>query len=157
MSSLRLAPCHEAERAQCLVRDNMAADYRRHGLEWDAEGFHSRWQQWCWRWLESVEQESVGQRLGLMAWNIDAQVLYLRELHVYSDRQGRGVGQQALALVELEALRLGCRYIRLRVLSGSRAEALYLRHGYQQLRRDPTPGGWVLGMQKALDGLELTA
>lgn len=142
---LTLTPCEDLAEAQQLVSSNMAADYSRHGLVWDEQVFQVNWQQWTWHWLQTGAR-----RHGLLAWNLDSSVWYLRELQLYPDRQGLGIGQQAMMLAEHEARRCACHYMRLRVLSGSRAEALYRRLGYQCLRRDPTPRGQLLGLQKRL-------
>ncbi|WP_417329526.1 GNAT family N-acetyltransferase [Halomonas cupida] len=142
---LTLTPCEDLAEAGQLVSSNMAADYSRHGLVWDEQVFQANWQQWTWHWLQKGAR-----RHGLIAWNLDSPIWYLRELQLYPDRQGLGIGRQAMMLAEQEAQRCACRYMRLRVLSGSRAEALYQRLGYQCLRRDPTPRGQLLGLQKRL-------
>lgn len=76
--------------------------------------------------------------------------LYLRELQVMAGEQGQGLGSLALARVEQEAMAQGCTAVRLKVLSGSRAAALYRRCGYQQVQEASTPQGQVWGLEKAL-------
>nr|WP_300314748.1 GNAT family N-acetyltransferase [Halomonas sp.] len=145
MPSLLLVPCDDLRAAQALVRGNMAEDYQRHGLSWDEDSFIQRWPRLEWRWLMLARR-----RCGLLAWEVLEARLYLRELQVMADERGRGLGSLALGRVEQEAMAQGCTAVRLKVLSGSRAAALYRRCGYQQVQMTPTPRGQTYGLEKAL-------
>ncbi|MGQ7247985.1 GNAT family N-acetyltransferase [Halomonas sp. V046] len=145
MDTVELVACGDPRRAEALIRRNMAVDYRRHGLDWDDDAFRREWPRLTWCWLVRHDR-----RCGLMGWQLRHGILYLHELQVCEGERGKGVGAQALALVEAQARRDDCVAVRLRVLSGSRAEALYRRQGYRKLREDPTPRGSIFGLEKRL-------
>ncbi len=65
---------------------------------------------------------------------LDAETAELKRMYVVPAARGRGLGGRIVEALEAEALRLGCREVRLE--TGDRqpdARALYTRHGYVRI------------------------
>jgi GNAT superfamily N-acetyltransferase len=75
-----------------------------------------------------------GQEAGSIAVRPDEGSLWIEHFYLRSDYQGRGIGSLVLRR-ELDAAE-GDRPFRLNVLQGSRAQALYERHGFVVERQD---------------------
>lgn len=81
---------------------------------------------------------------------VEADVLLMDGLFVAEAARGRGVGTALLAAVAEHARAEGCAEVRLDVVDGNRARALYEREGFREAGRiDPGWMGGLLGFRGA--------
>ncbi|MFI5013493.1 MAG: GNAT family N-acetyltransferase [Hyphomicrobiales bacterium] len=77
--------------------------------------------------------------------------LWIENIAVRPDNQGKGLGQRLLTHVERKAIEVGCVETRLQTNAAFEANvALYMRVGYSVDRREPFMGGTTVYMSKKL-------
>lgn len=117
--------------ARRLTRDNMQADYRRHGLAWDDAHFARDWRE-----TQNYLIRTGDSRLGVLRLCLEPPACYLRDLQIVPCRQRQGLGRWCLQRVTALALANGCRHLRLRAFHDSAAVRLYQRHGFHLVGRE---------------------
>ncbi|HWK45587.1 MAG TPA: GNAT family N-acetyltransferase [Stellaceae bacterium] len=92
-----------------------------------------------------------GRMLGLIETMQHADHLWIENIAVRPDSQGKGLGRHLLAHAERKAAEAGCAELRLLTSAAFEANvALYERGGYIIDRREPFMGGTTLYMSKKL-------
>lgn len=128
--------------AASLVRDNMAATYRRHGLAWDPARFAADWASG-----ENYLLRFDGEAVGYLRLFRHAGRSYLQDLQVVAGRSGLGLGTRALEEAKALVRGRGDEALRLKVFADSPAVRLYRRHGFVELLHEPP----LIGMECRLD------
>lgn len=127
-------------------REDIAAlDERLHEYNAAVTGCHDG------RWLAIFVRDGTGSIVaGLHGWTWGG-TGFVRTLWVREDLRGQGLGQRILAAAEREAVRRGCRVMRLDTHS-YQAPDFYRRLGYEQIGELPGwPGdGTLLYLRKTL-------
>ena len=95
------------EEAVSVIKEAMAFDYQKLGLEWDDAKKLVQYQK-CSLWNISVEGDVVG---FYMVYEHSG-VFYLAELHIASYYRSKGHGTEALRKIKLEATRKGYSEVR---------------------------------------------
>ena len=124
--------------AASLVRDNMAATYRRHGLAWDPARFAADWASG-----ENYLLRCDGEAVGYLRLFRHASRSYLQDLQVVAGRSGLGLGTRALEEAKALVRGRGDEALRLKVFADSPAVRLYRRHGFVELLHEPP----LIGME----------
>ncbi len=124
--------------AAALVRDNMDATYRRHGLAWDPARFAADWAAG-----ENYLLRCDGEAVGYLRLFHHAGRSYLQDLQVVAGRCGFGLGTQALEQAKVLVGGRGDDALRLKVFADSPAVRLYRRHGFVELLHEPP----LIGME----------
>jgi GNAT superfamily N-acetyltransferase len=92
-----------------------------------------------------------GEMHGLIEMMLHPDHLWIENIAVRPDSQGKGLGQQLLAHAEREAAEAGCAEIRLLTSAAFETNvALYERVGYRIDRREAFMGGTTVYMSKKL-------
>lgn len=107
------------------IKEAMAFDYEKLGLEWDDAKKLVQYQK-CSLWNISVEGEVVG---FYMVYEPSG-VYYLAELHISSCYRGKGLGTKALRKIKSEASRKGYSEVRVGAFKEGKALKLYERNGF---------------------------
>ncbi|MDH2374679.1 GNAT family N-acetyltransferase [Cobetia sp. 3AK] len=133
-----------AHRLSC---GNMLATYKRHGFHWDAEQFEEKWQD-----NKNFAVRLNGEWIGFISLKSLNDMVYLRDLQLVAQWQGRGIGSTCLSwLIDcLSKRQPHDTLLRLRAFSDSPAIALYERHGFLRLEEPftPTRAGGIIAMQR---------
>lgn len=100
-------------------------------------------------WIDVV---SIGPRIvGLIQMMLREDHLWIENVAVRPEDQGRGLGRQLLAHAERRAIEAGCTETRLLTNAAFEANvALYERTGYVIVKREPFMGGTTVYMSKSL-------
>ena len=92
-----------------------------------------------------------GRMVGLIETMLRSDHLWIENIAVRPDSQGKGLGRQLLAHVERKAAEAGWAETRLQTNAAFEANvALYTRAGYSVDRREPFMGGTTVYMSKKL-------
>lgn len=117
--------------ARDLTRRAMLPYYQQFGLLWVEEAFDQAWS-WREQWLIQ-DQAKV---LGYCSLSQDRQALFVRELHLLPEHQGRGVGSWVLEQLAEWAQQRRLPLLRLMVFRSNPARQLYLRRGFVEMGED---------------------
>ncbi|WP_246205657.1 GNAT family N-acetyltransferase [Microvirga arsenatis] len=100
-------------------------------------------------WIDVI---SIGPRIvGLIQMMLREDHLWIENVAVRPEDQGRGLGRQLLAHAERRAIEAGCTETRLLTNAAFEANvALYERTGYVIVKREPFMGGTTVYMSKSL-------
>jgi len=115
-----------------ISRENMKPTYDALGLRWDPAMFGASW--------PTTENYSIferGVQVGALRLRPESDAIYISDLQIAAESQGRGAGTFALKFVERTARERGLRRIRLRVFTGSAAVRLYERAGFEKIADEP--------------------
>ncbi|MFM2486960.1 GNAT family N-acetyltransferase [Celerinatantimonas yamalensis] len=113
------------EGAISAIKEAMAFDYEKLGLEWDDAKKLVQYQK-CSLWNISVEGEVVGFNMVYE----HSGVFYLAELHIGSCYRGKGFGTEALRKIKSVASMQGYSEVRVGAFKEGRALKLYERNGF---------------------------
>ena len=92
-----------------------------------------------------------GRMVALIETRLEPDHLWIENVAVSPDHQGKGYGRRLLALAERKAAEAGLRTIRLLTNGAFAANiALYLRLGYVISKREPFMGGVTVHMSKTV-------
>lgn len=108
-----------------MVRDAMAAFYDAHQLSWQSDGFRAGFMA-----TENYRIEQKGCTVGVLRFSVQAECLYLFDLHVAPHMRHRGIGGQTLDALTALAARCGKTWGRLRSFADNPANRLYERAGF---------------------------
>ena len=120
-------------RAYC-AEDGLAFDAQRQGAALTAAADGDAL---CLAWLVRRAEETVGYVVLTLGFSLESggRDGFIDELYIAPAMRGRGIGTQALALVEREAGTRGLKRLYLEVAHGNPALALYRRAGFTDHRR----------------------
>lgn len=108
-----------------MVRDAMAALYDTHQMAWQTDAFRAGFAA-----TENYRIEQGGIIVGVLRFSVQAECLYLFDLHVASQMRQQGIGSQTLGALTVLAAHSGKSRIRLRSFRDNPANRLYLRAGF---------------------------
>ena len=110
--------------AKKLVISNMTGYYQERGIEWDQDLFEKSWAS-----LSNFEIYSKDSRVGVVRISTDEQALYIRDLQIEEELQGRGIGTATIEWVLQFARDKGFEKLKLRVFENNPAVELYKKLG----------------------------
>jgi GNAT superfamily N-acetyltransferase len=96
---------------------------------WDAE-LYDKYLEDTWPQSRYQILETGGQPIGVIWLSEEGDHIWLREIQIVPEHQGKGIGSKLIAEFISHASALG-KPLRLRVLKSSRAKSLYERMGFQ--------------------------
>jgi GNAT superfamily N-acetyltransferase len=128
MLAYRRSTPEEWSVAHDWTRANMSHYYDALGRTWDTEMFRDSWPT-----TENLTLEVEGAAIGFLRLSLSASTVWIRDIQVRPEAQGRGVGTFALRVVQQIALERGTADIRLRVFKINPAIRLYRRNGFEEL------------------------
>jgi ribosomal protein S18 acetylase RimI-like enzyme len=112
------------ENSVICIKTEMMPYYIENGLEWNDENRLKSYSS-C-----SLFKISLNEQVGFFMLREDNGLIYLAELHIFSQHRNMGYGTLVLRKIKEMAFKLGHKSIRVRVFKNSPAYALYLRNGY---------------------------
>jgi ribosomal protein S18 acetylase RimI-like enzyme len=123
--NMEFSQSNNYELAVSSIKEAMALDYKKLGLEWDDAKKLTQYQK-CSLWNISVNGEIVG---FYMVYEHSG-VFYLAELHIDSAHRGKGLGTEALGKIKSVALKQGYSEVRVGAFKEGKALNLYERNGF---------------------------
>lgn len=123
--SLRPAESKELDASESLSRRNMANYRASRGISWDPERFRLSWGE-----FENLAIVQGSQCIGFIRLLPEADALAIRDVQIFPEFQGKGIGTWAIEQIKLLASDRGYVAVKLRVYPENPAMALYTRLGF---------------------------
>ncbi|WP_158700940.1 GNAT family N-acetyltransferase [Phytohalomonas tamaricis] len=128
--------------ARTLIRQTMSPYWRRRGMVFNTTLFM---RQWVKLTAAIIERDETA--VGVIAWENEPRVAYLREFHLVESYRGQGLGMQVLQdWINLQQNQ-GVETMYLKVFADNPARRLYERVGFRHAKNFEEIDG-LLGMQR---------
>ena len=123
--SLRPAESKELDASESLSRLNMSSYRASRGIAWDPERFRLSWGE-----FENLAIVQGSQCAGFLRLLPEGGALAIRDIQIFPELQGKGIGTWAIEQVKLLACDRGYAAVKLRVYPENPAMGLYKRLGF---------------------------
>ena len=123
--SLRPAELKELDASESLSRLNMSSYRASRGISWDPERFRLSWGE-----FENLAIVQGVQCAGFIRLLPEDGALAIRDVQIFPELQGKGIGTWAIEQIKLLASERGYAVVKLRVYPENPAMALYARLGF---------------------------
>lgn len=128
--------------AQQLVEETMSPYWQKRRMVFSRQLFKEQWVR-----LETAIVMRHEQRAGLIAWDSEGSIHYLRELHLVAPWRGQGIGADVLNNWIARQEALGAEKMRLKVFAENPARRLYERMGFRAMPNSGDISG-LLNMER---------
>lgn len=140
-SVMKLYPSQDYDTSLDLVETLMLPYYAEYGLEWHREERKKLYQQ-----SEHFSIQQDGQFAGILVYGFREDDLYIYELEILQEQQGKGLGSQAIQYLETIAKEKQIGFIRLNVFKSNSAFEFYRKQGFTLAKE----GKMVYSLEKAV-------